>query len=88
MTRLWSQSAACEITPKHDRRGQRGAFTWHGRTYRIERVLQHWRVDCDWWSESGSVSREYWTVITKDHLLCVLYCDLCEQRWYLSKVYD
>ncbi len=88
MTRLWLQNTACTITPKSDAQGQLCAFTWNGRTYHIERVLQHWRVDCDWWSDAGQVSREYWAVTTKADLLCVLYCDRCAQRWYLSKVYD
>ncbi len=25
------------------------AFTWRGRTYRVERVLGHWREDPGWW---------------------------------------
>ena len=86
MTRLWADGAS--ITPHGDAQHHLRAFTWHGRTHTIQRVHQQWQVAGDWWSEAGEVSRDYVAVTTTAGLLCVLYYDHDEQRWYLAKVYD
>ena len=42
----------------------------------------------DWWSEAGAVSRMYYTLTTKENMLCVIYYDYLQAGWRLAKVYD
>jgi hypothetical protein len=34
------------------------------------------------------VWRDYWEVTTESGYLCVLYCDLLHDTWYLERVYE
>jgi hypothetical protein len=86
MTRLWPQGQPIDVTT--DSQGRPVRFGWQGRSHRLKQVQQRWQVDTDWWRAEGRVWREYQAVITTDGLLCVLYQDLLEQRWYLAKLYD
>ncbi|MCB0074137.1 MAG: hypothetical protein KDE20_21880 [Caldilineaceae bacterium] len=86
MTRLWPQGQPIDVAT--DSHGRPVRFDWQGRSHRLKQVQQRWQVDTDWWSEEGRVWRDYQAVITTDGLLCVLYLDLLEQRWYLAKLYD
>lgn len=76
------------IEPRANERGQIAGFVWRGEAHRIARVRQRWRVDSDWWTERGTVSREYYAVTTEDGLLCVLFCDVSTREWRLARVYD
>lgn len=86
MTRLWSSGR--EITVETDAHGHVRSFTWQGRKWKIHQVYQRWQVDSDWWSAEGHAQREYLALTTTDGLLCVLYQDLLDERWYLAKMYD
>jgi hypothetical protein len=86
MTRLWSEGAAVEA--EQDPRGNLCTIIWQGRTHRVQRILQHWQVDVDWGAEAGAAHRDYQAVITHDGLLCVLYLDFADERWYLARIYD
>ena len=86
------------IDPRPNDSGQVGGFVWRGELHRIARVRQRWRVDSDWWSERGAVSREYYAVTTEGGLLCVLFCDAAsdaaafdaasQREWRIARVYD
>lgn len=76
------------IDTRANERGHLDAFTWRGELHRIARVRQRWRVDSDWWTERGAVSREYYAVTTDSGLLCVLFCDVATREWRLARVYD
>ncbi len=86
MSRSWPNGAA--VTVDEDRYGQPVRFSWNGRRHRVDEVCQRWRIETDWWDGEGPVSREYVAVTTEEHLLCVLYRDLQDGRWVLSRVYD
>ena len=86
MTRLWGEEEVIKVTL--DIRGWPMRFVWQSQAHVVQRVLQHWQVDTDWWSEQGRVYRDYVCVTTTDGLLCVICCDLLNQNWYLTKVYD
>ena len=87
MSRLWEDGEDINVTL--DTHGWPIRFVWQNQTHAVQRVLQYWNVDMDWWSEQGRVCRDYVSVTTSGGLLCVLYCDLLDQqRWRLSKVYD
>ena len=88
MTRLWHQSDTSLIAADFDQYGNPRAFTWRGRAHRIRQVHERWRVECDWWSAHGEIARDYLLVSTDDHLLCQIYCDRSDGRWYLSRLYD
>ena len=88
MTRLFNP--ALPITIESDSAGRPVRFSVHGRRQRLAQVLQHWRVDADWWVEEGAVHREYWAVTTLEGVMCVIYRDTAstEDGWFLVKIYD
>ena len=86
MTRLWGEGAAIAVATNEA--GQPTRLQWQGRVHRVQRIHQVWQVDTDWYDEAGQIRRAYWTVTTTSGLLCVLYQDLMQNRWYLSKIYD
>jgi hypothetical protein len=86
MTQLWSEGEP--ITVAMGSRGQPVRFIWQGRPHPILRIVQHWQLDQDWWSEQGHLWREYLAVLTATGLFCVIFQDLADQHWYLVRVYD
>jgi hypothetical protein len=52
----------------------------------VTRVLDRWRIDCDWWRRS--VSREYWRLLVDDDLALECYCDRLTSSWFVERVYD
>ncbi len=85
MTRLWPDGESIEVELKN---GWSARFTWRGRQHPVQRIRQRWQVDNDWWGEQGRVWREYIALTTTDGMLCVIYFDLLDQSWHLSRVYD
>ena len=86
MTRLWAEGEAVQV--ELDQRGWPACFRWQGQLHPVQHIWQRWHVDTDWWADAGRVWREYIALTTQDGLLCVLYFDLTEQVWRLSRVYD
>jgi hypothetical protein len=52
----------------------------------VTRVLNHWRIDCDWWR--SPVSREYWRLLIDDDLALECFCDRASTEWFVERVYD
>ncbi len=86
MARLWPISEWIQVELGKD--GWPARFTWNGRVYGVHKIRQRWQVDGDWWSEEGHIWREYVALTTTDGLLCVIYFNLLDQNWYLSRLYD
>ena len=86
MSRLWVESELIQVELSGGVWPAR--FTWNGRVHMVQQIHQRWQVDGDWWSEAGRVWREYLALTTTGGLLCVIYFNLLDQNWYLSKVYD
>lgn len=86
MTRLWANGVP--ITVQTTLHGQPRQFVWARHTYHVAQIHQCWQVATDWWEESGYISRTYWALVTQEGLLAVLYQDLVDGAWYLSKTYD
>ena len=61
-------------------------FRWKRKRHRVRDVSARWRVHTEWWAEE--VWRDYWEVTTDTGLLCVLYKDLLNERWFLERVYE
>ncbi len=85
MTRLWPDSENITVELKA---GWPVRFTWRGRSHPVQKIRQRWQVDGDWWGEQGRVWREYMALTTADGMLCVIYFDLLDQSWHLSRLYD
>ena len=67
--------------------GEPRAFTWRRRVHRITAVLNHWRVQLDWW-DGAEVARDYYQVNTDTGLMADLYCEQNTGQWFLERVYD
>jgi len=52
----------------------------------VTRVLNRWRIDCDWWRRP--VSREYWRLLIDDELALECYCNRANAEWFVERVYD
>lgn len=49
---------------------------------RVERILEIWQVDDEWWREE--VSRRYATLVLEDGKTLTVYRDLLHGRWYVQ----
>ena len=83
MTQLWPEGLPIEVDTVDD---QPVGLRWHHRRRSVRAVTNHWLIHDDWWLEE--IWRHYFEVQTADGLLCVVYCDLLCDRWYLERVYD
>lgn len=63
------------------------AFDWKWNR-KIDAIRKHWEIDTEWWSERGHVRRMYFIVTTTDKMLCAIYHDLLDEKWYLAAIYD
>ena len=52
----------------------------------VTRVLNRWRIECDWWR--SPVSREYWRLLIDDELAIECYCNRASAEWFVERVYD
>ena len=87
MTRLWPEGLSLQV--KTNSREQPSVFLLNDRRYVVERVVQQWEVDTDWWSEQGRVWRRRFAVITREEgMLCVLSYDVLKDEWRLDRLYD
>lgn len=86
MTHLWRDGLPVTVTldthnlPTH--------LTWLERRVRVQRIVQSWLVDLDWWRPEGRIHRHYVALITADNRFCVLYHDLLTDAWRLVRLYD
>jgi hypothetical protein len=86
MTHLWAEGQS--ITVLLDEHSRPLHFTWLGRQYTCQQIVQQWQVDLEWWREPGRIWRDYLALITVDGLFCVLYHDRLVDEWRLVRVYD
>lgn len=85
MTRLFTHEP---ITVRVNDTGRPLSFVWLERKYLIERIIQRWEVDTDWWEVTGRIWRQYTALITTCGVLCVIYWDMVTEQWMVEKVYD
>lgn len=86
MTRLWREGEAVTVTVTVA--GRPLKLVWHHRVHMVQQVVQQWVVETGWWEAAGAVRRNYYALLTEDGLLCVVYHDLTNDTWWLSKLYD
>ena len=87
MTKSWAEGLPVRVESV-DANGVPASFGWQGQTYAVERLLQRWEVETDWWSEEGAVRRLFVSVITRTGLLCVLFFDYEREEWRITRLYD
>jgi hypothetical protein len=91
MTRLLLEGEAVQVWESEDAAdpgpGPAG-FVWRGTSHQIEERCNRWRIHTRWWEVGEEIWREYWKVTTDQGVLCQLYHDLLDGRWFLSRVYD
>jgi hypothetical protein len=58
---------------------------WRGGAYAVD-CFNHWRIQLGWW-QPREVIRDYYALIS-DHLICEVYQDLLNGRWYMHRIYD
>jgi protein ImuB len=54
---------------------------------RVVHAAGPWRVQGEWWSESG-YARDYYEAQLSDGCVYRLYCDLSRRNWFVDGVYD
>jgi hypothetical protein len=86
MARLWPQGELVEMELQSD--GLPLRFLWHGNWHPVAHVANRWRVRVSWWLPAAHAAREYVKLTTTDGLLCTLYRDLADDRWYCARVFD
>ena len=84
MTRLLGMGILIRVSS--DQNGCPSIFEWEDRAHPVLDVVDHWRVDVDWWR--WRVWREYFQLTTTTDLLVVIYHDLMTDQWYLQRLYD
>jgi hypothetical protein len=82
VTRLLSPPAAVEVTLSDD--GTPCFIT--GEFSGAIDPIARWKVETEWWKQP--VVREYWKALLNNNLLCELYHDLQQDRWFVERVYD
>ena len=87
MTKTWADGLPIRVEAV-DAQGVPASFGWQGQTHAVERLVQRWEVETDWWAEEGETRRLFVTLITKTGMLCVLFCDLAVGEWRISRLYD
>jgi hypothetical protein len=76
------------ITVAVDEDGVVSHFVWQEQQHRVERIVQRWQIDTEWWRGEGRIWREYLALITGDKLFCVIYYDRLCDEWRLIRLYD
>ncbi|HET7558402.1 MAG TPA: hypothetical protein VFK80_00460 [Limnochordia bacterium] len=51
-----------------------------GAWLQVERALERWRIDDEWWREP--ISRRYYRLLLADGRILVVFCDLLSGLWY------
>ena len=82
VTRLLSPPAAVEVTLSDD---GTPAFITGAFSGSIDPIAR-WKVETEWWKQP--VIREYWKAVLNSNLLCELYHDLHEDKWFVERIYD
>jgi hypothetical protein len=49
-------------------------------------ICNRWRADDAWWRDP--VARAYFKIVSRDGLLCTIFCDEIRGTWHLERVFD
>ncbi|MDO8964069.1 MAG: DUF6504 family protein [Coriobacteriia bacterium] len=80
--------AEVEVPVEWDGRlGRPAVFTWKGKRYTVDQLVQQWAVDALWWDRGRAVSRRCFRVIARGGVYDLAY-DRIRERWLLVGVLD
>lgn len=65
--------------------GQPRALRWQERTWRIEAVLNRWRVETGWWDIP--IQRDYYKVALDSGGMLLLVHDQATDDWFVRRIY-
>jgi hypothetical protein len=76
------------ISVEPDERGRpRAVFRERGQRWiRVASIQDFWRIDDEWWTFSGEISRMYFLVELQGAQLMTVYRDLTTGYWYEQRV--
>lgn len=63
------------------------SFTFDGRRYRVDALVQSWRVERAWWDPRRRLSRRCFRVLARGGLYDLAY-DRITDRWLLTGIVD
>lgn len=91
MTRLFVDGLPLQV--QTNTREQPAIFKVNDHRFVVERIVQHWEVDTDWWTAEGRVWRRHWALTTCDNgdeagMFCVISYDVLSDEWRLDRIYD
>ena len=80
---LRSLNAPQPIKVKTDDKGSPVAVQMRGTVRRVARVIDHWRIDDEWWRDP--LSRMYYRVEYESGVTDTIYHDLISDEWYWQR---
>jgi len=91
MTRLFCEGLPLQVT--QNSRSQPAIFTVNGQRFVVERIVQEWEIDTDWWTEQGRSWTRHFALVTRDNeagpgVFCVVVADMLREEWRMERVYD
>jgi len=86
MTQFWPEGTPIGVR-LHKELAQPVQVRFYGAWHRVQHVSTPWRVDTGWW-DGRRVWRDYFLVLTRSGWLSVIFHDLCDDVWYLHRLYD
>lgn len=79
--RLRRLDAPRDIRVKADEQGRPAKIARARRVLAVERILESWRIDDEWWR--APISRRYFTLVLEDGAHLTLYEELNAGGWYV-----
>ena len=64
------------------------SFVWRSSEHQILEIANRWTVHSRWWEPGKMVWRQYFKLVTDTGVLCQVYHDLLQDRWFFARLYD
>lgn len=74
--------APVAVTERRD--GIPARVLWKGRQRRVTAVLDHWRIDDEWWRLP--VRRYYYELVLDDEHLLIVFRDILNGGWFTQRL--
>ena len=64
------------------------SFVWCNSEHQVLEIANRWTVHSRWWEPAKMVWRQYFKILTDTEILCQVYHDLLQDRWFFARLYD
>lgn len=81
LTHAWGSAPPCKDELP-------ASFIWRNSEHQILEIANRWTVHSRWWEPGKMVWRQYFKVVTDTGILCQVYHDLLQDRWFFARLYD